>query len=230
MKKLLTLLVVLSMALILPAFNIAYAQANDSIENTGLPVVGAATQDGKTITYSIMSVEDAKNDSTNPLAVSLIEANEELNQALVNGKMDYAKIDTSLEETLSSIISKIDESYSAEDFIPKYLFELSVEDGILNENTNRVSFTFENVVSKGKMITVIHKDLSTNKWKVVPEEHTVVKGNNLEVEFSSLCPVAFLEVSLKAAPKPNILTYSLIGVSALLIIFASILTFKKKKK
>ena len=209
------------------------AKYNDSIEAVPAPVVSSATIDGRNVDTEIMSLMDADG-NTSPKALFLLEAKDDLTQNKIKDSeaIDYKKIDESLDNKLTELAKDVNKNYTSRVFTVEQLFDLSLADGVLTED-NKIKVKFDVDAKEGKY-TVIHKDASKNKWLVVPKEDVKVEDGKLVVSFSSLCPVAFLtinpDLALVDAPKPNMLTYILIGVSGVLIVTTIIIAITQKKK
>ena len=209
------------------------AKYNDSIEAVPAPVVSSATIDGRNVDTEIMLLKDADG-NTSPKALFLLEAKDDLTQNKIKDSeaIDYKKIDESLDNKLTELAKDVNKNYTSRVFTVEQLFELSLADGVLTED-NKIKVKFDVDATEGKY-TVIHKDASKNKWLVVPKEDVKVEDGKLVVSFSSLCPVAFLTINPDLAsvdaPKPNMLTYILIGVSGVLIVTTIIIAITQKKK
>ncbi|MBO4623777.1 MAG: hypothetical protein J5691_07880 [Bacilli bacterium] len=94
--------------------------------------------------------------------------------------------------------------YKSEDFDAEQVFDLSVTDEIkaVFAAGGTIKFEFDYTSSNGKSPVVIHQNETTKDWAVVDADKVAYNHDNgkLEVEFDSLCPVAFLQPDENAQP------------------------------
>ena len=94
--------------------------------------------------------------------------------------------------------------YKSEDFDAEQVFDLSVTDEIkaVFAAGGTIKFEFDYTSSNGKSPVVIHQNEATKDWVVVDAGKVAYNHDNgkLEVEFDSLCPVAFLQPDENAQP------------------------------
>ena len=215
------LAVLVAMLLVLVSIPVAFAEPSPTASPTGspsssplvteTPEVAKATTIGKdgteqTVNLSnvtITPVGDANGDPTKVQALN--DASEALRQ-LFSGEAlegDQKESQENLKAALAELVvdGKV---YKPEDFDAEQVFDLSVTDEIMAifAAGGTIKFEFDYTSANEKAPVVIHQNEATKEWKVVEADKVAYNHDNgkLEVEFDSLCPVAFLQPDANAQP------------------------------
>ena len=215
------LAVLVAMLLVLVSIPVAFAEPSPTASPTGSPAgspfatetpevakATAVNANGEevnvdTTKVTITPVGDTNGDPTKVQA--LTDAAQALRE-LFSGEAlegDQKESQENLKAALAELVvdGKI---YKPEDFDAEQVFDLSVTDEIMAVFAagGTIKFEFDYTSSNEKAPVVIHQNEATKEWVVVDADKVTYNHDNgkLEVEFDSLCPVAFLQPDANAQP------------------------------
>ena len=219
------LAVLVAMLLVLVSIPVAFAEPSPTASPTGSPTgspagspfatetpevakATAVNANGEevnvdTTKVTITPVGDTNGDPTKVQA--LADATQALRE-LFSGEAlegDQKESQENLKAALAELV--VDgKMYKPEDFDAEQVFDLSVTDEIMAVFAagGTIKFEFDYTSSNEKAPVVIHQNEATKEWVVVDADKVAYNHDNgkLEVEFDSLCPVAFLQPDENAQP------------------------------
>ena len=218
-KMLFTLVV--AMLLVLVSIPVAFAEPSPTVSPTSSPagspfaaetpeVAKATSVDANgnevAVDLSKVTITPLSGESGDATKVqALEEATAALRQIFAGEELegDQKESQEKLQAALADLI--VDgKMYKSEDFDAEQVFDLSVTDEIkaVFAAGGTIKFEFDYTSSNGKSPVVIHQNETTKDWAVVDADKVAYNHDNgkLEVEFDSLCPVAFLQPDENAQP------------------------------
>ena len=218
-KMLFTLVV--AMLLVLVSIPVAFAEPSPTVSPTSSPagspfaaetpeVAKATSVDANgnevAVDLSKVTITPLSGESGDATKVqALEEATAALRQIFAGEELegDQKASQEKLQAALADLV--VDgKMYKSEDFDAEQVFDLSVTDEIkaVFAAGGTIKFEFDYTSSNGKSPVVIHQNETTKDWAVVDADKVAYNHDNgkLEVEFDSLCPVAFLQPDENAQP------------------------------
>ena len=218
-KMLFTLVV--AMLLVLVSIPVAFAEPSPTVSPTSSPagspfaaetpeVAKATSVDANgnevAVDLSKVTITPLSGESGDATKVqALEEATAALRQIFAGEELegDQKASQEKLQAALADLV--VDgKMYKSEDFDAEQVFDLSVTDEIkaVFAAGGTIKFEFDYTSSNGKSPVVIHQNEETKDWSIVAADKVAYNHDNkkLEVEFDSLCPVAFLQPDENAQP------------------------------
>ena len=209
------------MLLVLVSIPVAFAEPSPTVSPTSSPagspfaaetpeVAKATSVDANgnevAVDLSKVTITPLSGESGDATKVqALEEATAALRQIFAGEELegDQKESQEKLQAALADLI--VDgKMYKSEDFDAEQVFDLSVTDEIkaVFAAGGTIKFEFDYTSSNGKSPVVIHQNETTKDWAVVDADKVAYNHDNgkLEVEFDSLCPVAFLQPDENAQP------------------------------
>ena len=218
-KMLFTLVV--AMLLVLVSIPVAFAEPSPTVSPTSSPagspfaaetpeVAKATSVDANgnevAVDLSKVTITPLSGESGDATKVQALEEATAALRQIFNGEElegDQKASQEKLQAALADLV--VDgKMYKSEDFDAEQVFDLSVTDEIkaVFAAGGTIKFEFDYTSSNGKSPVVIHQNETTKDWAVVDADKVAYNHDNgkLEVEFDSLCPVAFLQPDENAQP------------------------------